>query len=465
MKKRNRYLFKNTFIFALSSLSTKLITFFLIPLYTWRLTTAEYGTVDLLFTICNFVYPLLTLNIVEAVFRFSMDKNADHKKIINLGIICYCICLIFGLPSVIILKSFSDYNNVAWLFYFHLILLSSAQIMLAFLKGQEKLKLFALGNIINTALVAAFSVLFLCVFNFSVKGYFLAYIIANIITSLYCIILGKIKLNFKKEYFDAELYKKMIKYSVVLMPTIFLWWIVNSSDKLMITILISSTANGIYAISYKIPSLLTMIGTIFNQAWMFSAINEVNSSDYKEYTNNIFQNLSMILMTSSVFVLIIVKYLFRFYVSAQFYSAWKYVPYLVIGYIFMTLSTFISTSYNVHKDSKGFLFSALVGALSNILLNFILIPFVGIHGAAIATMISYIIIFLYRFFDTKKYVEIRITVEQCISLILCIAVAALTYLNSYLATIAQSLILITLVILFKKRIILCVKSLLKAVKK
>lgn len=88
-------------------------------------------------------------------------------------------------------------------------------------------------------------------------------------------------------------------------------------------------------------------------------------------------------------------------VSPEFFDAWQYVPILIVGFIFMTLSTFISTSYNVHKDSKGFLYSSIVGALVNIILNLVFIPFFGIYSAAIATLISYIAVFVYRWIDVK----------------------------------------------------------------
>lgn len=458
---RNKYLFKNTVIFAISNMSTKLITFFLIPLYTWKFSTSDFGIADLLFTICNFVYPLLTLNIVEAVFRFSMDKNIDEKKIVNLGLICYFICIVLGLTSIPIIKIFTSYGNLAYLFYLHLIFISGSQILLAFLKGQEKLKCFAVGNILNTLLVALFSVVLIVLFNMNITGYFLAYIFANILTILYVIIFGKINLKFSKDKIDKKLYKSMLKYSVVLMPTTFLWWIVNSSDKLMINHFIGSDAVGIYAISYKFPSLLTMIGAIFNQAWVFSAIVEKNSDDYEKYNNKVYNNLFLLLSLSAMALLIIIKPLLSFYVADEYFSAWQYVPYLTLGYIFMTLSTFISASYNVHKDSNGFLFSALAGAIANIILNFILIPIYGTHGAALATMISYIIIFIYRLIDTRKYVVIRYNSSQLLIFLAVLLSFALTYVSGILSIIAQIITLLFILTIYNKNIIDIVKGIIK----
>lgn len=82
---RNSYLIKNTIIFTLGNLGSKLISFFLIPLYTNALTTAEYGVVDLVATVGTVAVPLLTLNICESVMRFALDKDANTRKITQIG--------------------------------------------------------------------------------------------------------------------------------------------------------------------------------------------------------------------------------------------------------------------------------------------------------------------------------------------------------------------------------------------
>jgi len=456
---RKAYLMKNTAIFALSNFSSKIVMFFLVPLYTWKLSTSEYGVADLLFTVCSFLYPLFTLNIVEAVFRFSMDKKNDERKIIANGVICNIICMVLGLSVIPILKCMQNYSDYALIFYLFLITVAISQTSLAFLKGQEKLKLFSIGNIVNVVCLAIASFLFLFVFNMSIYGYFLAYIVANISTVVFCFIGGKIKITLSKGSFDKKLLKIMLKYSVVLIPTSFMWWIINSSDRVMIASFIGDSSNGIYAVSYKLPSLLTMLATIFNQAWVFSAINEKDSDDYEEYTNGIFTNMLLLLSLSSIIILGLLKTIFSFYVAPDYYAAWKYVPFLVFGFVFMTLATFISTSYNVHKDSKGFLFSGLSGAIANIILNFIFIPIFGIYGAALATMLSYVIVFIYRIIDTWKYVRIKINIKHIFLLSFILLSCASVYFDTIINLLTCVFSAIVVAIVFKKNLIELARSL------
>ena len=87
MESRIKYLFKNTAIFTIGNFATKVISFFLIPLYTNVLTTSEYGIVDLVVTISTITVPIITLNMMEAVMRFNLDKGADNNKFTKIGIL------------------------------------------------------------------------------------------------------------------------------------------------------------------------------------------------------------------------------------------------------------------------------------------------------------------------------------------------------------------------------------------
>ena len=94
---RGKYLAKNTIIFTLGNLGTKLIQFFLVPLYTNVLSTADYGVVDLVTTIGMVLAPILLLNINDGVMRFALDKGADFNKIMSIGLAAFIFCLITGL--------------------------------------------------------------------------------------------------------------------------------------------------------------------------------------------------------------------------------------------------------------------------------------------------------------------------------------------------------------------------------
>lgn len=443
---RSRYLFKNTAVFAIGNFVSKFLSFFLVPLYTNFLTTSEYGTIDLLTVLCTLVVPLITFNISEAVMRFSLDKNSNHDSIISIGIFTLIISTFLSLFAIPILNFFPALKEYSILFAIFLLSFAYSQFFLCVLRGKEQLVLYSIGNIIHALLIGILNVIFLTIFKMGVKGYFLAYIISNVIVFIFSFIVSKTFRHIKFFRLEKKLFKEMFLYSTLLIPNSFMWWIMNSLDKIMITSMLGTTANGIYSISYKIPSLLSSVTTIFNQAWSYSAIREKESEDKEEYNNHIFSNLFKVVIIISVFLLLILKPFLKIYVGNDFFDSWKYTTFLIVGFVFMTLGSFLSTCYTVHKDSIGFLKSAIVGAIINLVLNFILIEKIKIYGAALSTAISYFCVFIYRLFDTKKYVKFNIKkTEYFIGILVLLLSACTVYINdniSYLLLLIQNLIIL-----------------------
>ena len=442
MENRVKYLIKNTAIFTIGNIATKLISFFLIPLYTNVLTTSEYGVVDLVITISTIAVPLLTLNVMEAVMRFNLDKDVDHDKITKIGIIIFIMACMIGVFLIPGCECFDILFGMGKMIYWYCISSAACQIFLSDLRGKELLVQYNVGNVLNTLFIAIFNVFFLVFLKLGVKGYLLAYIIANMIVAVYALIIGK---GYKAIFRNLDKFKmfEMLKYSVVLIPNSFMWWIMNSSDHLMVTSMLGTAANGIYAISYKLPTLISTVTGIFNQAWSYSAIREENAEDINSYTNRIFKYMIGVIMLVGIGMMTFIKLFLKLYVSDNYYVAWKYSSFLIIGCVYSTLATFMSTSYTVHKDSVGFLLSGTFGAIFNIILNWLLIPLIGIYGAAFATCVSYILVFIFRAVHTKKYIIYNIfTKEFIVGSIGLVISAFILYLDNWVAQIIQILLFI-----------------------
>ena len=459
---RGRYLAKNTAIFAIGNVASRLISFFLVPLYTNILTTAEYGVVDLVNTLCTVLAPILILNINEAVMRFALDKGANYKKIMSTGLTVFVGAIFGGILVIPASSLFPEVAQYSTYIYFYTVTLAGSQLFLCYLRGKENIAFYSVGSVLQTMTIALFNILFLAVLHKGIKGYFLAYIISNIITILFAFIAGNVREVIRDYKFDIKLTKAMAAYSVVLIPNTFMWWIMNSSDRVMVTSIIGVAANGIYAVSYKLPSLVSTLTGIFNQAWSYSAIREDGAEDENEYNNMVFNRLISIVMLLSIALLTIVKPFLRLYVGMDYYSAWEYTPFSIIGSAYLTLATFMATSYTVHKDSFGYLFSATFGAALNIVLNFLLIPIIHVYGAAFATCISYIAVFAFRLIHTKKYIKYNIKNKEFIggSVFLILSSISLFLDNSF-GVIIQSIILLLAVWLYAKTWIPIVRQIAK----
>lgn len=448
--KRIRYLAKNTAIFAVGNMGTKLISFFLVPLYTNVLSTDQYGVADFVHTICMVLAPVIVLNIGESIMRFALDKDADYDQIMSIGVVLFAGSLVVGLAIIPLAQCIEGLSEYSIYIYLYTVSLAGSQILLCYLRGKEQLVEYAIGSIVQTAGIAGFNILFLLVLGQGLHGYFKAYIIASAITIVYAFFVGSVFSVLRSFRLNLALAMEMIKYSVVLIPNTFMWWIINSSDRVLITALLGTAANGLYAVSYKIPSVVSVIASIFNQAWGYSAIHEDESEDRDSYSNNIYKGLVAVSVISGIALLLIMKPFMSIYVEASYYEAWRYTPFLIIGNVFMTTGTFLASWYTVNKDSKGYLFSATCGAVVNIVLNLALIPILGITGSALATCVSYIIVFAYRARDTKKYIKIEVMSRRYI---LAYAVLFLSGATIFIDGIVGELLIlvefVTVVVLFR----------------
>lgn len=196
---------------------------------------------------------------------------------------------------------------------------------------------------------------------------------------------------------------------------------------------------------------MSILSNIFNQAWGYSAIRENGSKDEEVYNNTIFRMLTAFVIITALALIMIIKPFLKIYVSSSYYSAWKYTPFLIIGYVYLTLATFMATSYTVHKDSFGYLFSGMFGAIFNIVMNYCLIPIAMVYGAAFSTCISYILVFFFRLFHTRKYIRYDINNKEfIIGSLLLILSAILMFWNSKYAFIAEGGLLLIAICLFFK---------------
>ena len=428
---RDKYLFKNTLLFTLNEVGTRLVTFFLVPIYTTSLSTGEYGITDLGSKLVNLLVPIITLNIKESIMRFSLDKEADHRKIMSIGLISVFFELLLGLVVFPLAGIFSELDEFRLLIFICCISSGIYQLLISFLRGKEKLREYAICNILHILVISISNIIFLIYYRTGIKGYFWSIILSDIIVSIISAFVGDVFDVVINISVDLPLLKSMLQFSIPMIPSSLSWWIMNYFDSTMVTKMLGSEANGIYAASYKLPTIVSVLSNVFNRAWTYSAIREDSSEDSTEYNNNMFSRFLSFQVIVTGFLLLIIKPFTPIYVRKEaYFVSWKYAPFLIIGNFFLSIGTFLSTYYTVNKDSKHYLYSSMVGAIINLILNFFLIPRIGLFGAAISTAFSYFCVFVYRVKDTKKYVSlVYITPKRVVSLLVLVGMCFVMYQN------------------------------------
>ena len=406
MKNKYKKLLKNTSIFALGTFGSKLLLFLIVPIYTHILSTSDYGTIDLITSSVSLMIPFTTLLIYEAAIRFLVAKEYNEKEVFNNCIFIFlvgCILTVIFSPCILYFLKLREYYFV----FICLIMLSSyTTIFGQFLRATGDNWGFSISGIINTFFIVVLNLFFLLVLKKGINGYFYSLLISYIITSIFIFIKCKTIKMFDYKTINFKYLKYMLLYSLPLVPNNIMWWIMNAGDKYVINYYLGTSANGIFSISYKIPTIITLVFSIFMQAWQISAIEEKESK--KDFYKNIFNFIFFTLVICTVFIIILIKPVFDSIIGTEFLDSWKYVPLLCVATVFNCLATFAGVVYIVSKNSKKSFYTTLLGAIVNIAFNFLLIRYIGLFGVAIGTALGYLIVMILRFKDYKKYFDVSL---------------------------------------------------------
>lgn len=432
-----KLLLKDTLIFAVGSLGSKLILFFLVPLYTNYMSTAEYGTADLVGSFSQLVIPFSALVINEAVIRFGL-KTSERKENVLLSSFFVLTFSVFVAGLICFGLSFYKPLSEWWMYlYIHVIFANIAEVEKAYLKVKNRNRTLAIISIGHTAVLAISNIILLTVYRTGVRGYLISNILSSAFTVTSIFFAAGIYRDIKNSSFEVRLMKQMVIYSAPLVFSNISWWVIHSSDKIMIESMINASALGIYTAATKIPSLINVIIAIFNQAWGLSTIREVESGNDRRFFGDVFSKFSTLLFAAAIFFTCLIKPFMHVYVGKEFTNAWQYTPLLLSAAVFYSISAFIGSLYAALEKSVNNMWTTILCAIINVVVNYIFISRVGVWGAIVGTITAYFIIAVLRIADVKKYVSIVSNLRQLVgNIILMIIHAILVSMNLHILVVS-----------------------------
>nr|WP_217936468.1 polysaccharide biosynthesis C-terminal domain-containing protein [Enterocloster clostridioformis] len=411
MDRQNKYrtLLSNTFLISIGTFGSKLMTFLMVRFYTGILTPSDYGTADLIMQTANLLLPVVSMGIANGVFRFALDQPRSRKSIFSGGVYTITAGSLLFVVIVSFLSMTSTFHGYAGLIACYTLASCYHSLCAQFVRAEGKTALFAGQGILNTALVIGLNILFLVVFRLGIVGYVLSVALADGLCTVYLLLkerLWKLLIRHPRR----GIIRKMLRYSIPLIPTTIFWWITSVSDRYMVTGFLGADANGLYAVAYKIPTILTLLSSIFLEAWQFSAISEAEGSRkaHIRFYSQIWSSFQAVMFLAGSVVIALSHLEIRLLTTEEYYTAWQYVPVLAVAMIFAAFASFTGSIYVVEKKSSLSFWTAMAGAVVNLLLNLLLIPTVGIQGAAIATLASYLLSFGIRAISSRKLLPFRL---------------------------------------------------------
>jgi O-antigen/teichoic acid export membrane protein len=408
----NKYktLVSNTALISLGTFGSKLLVFFMVRFYTGYLTTEQYGIADLITQTANLLLPIISVGITDGVFRFAIDSKIDRKSVFSSGV--YTITL-GGLAFALIVPILwitHQFDGYIWLIVLYTMFSCYHSLCSKYIRACGSTAFFAIQGIVNTSLVIVLNILFLAVFNFGVTGYVLSVAIADLLSTLLIVVRDKLwrDVTFKV---DKTVLKEMLRYSIPMIPATIFWWVTSVSNRYFVNGFFGADANGIYAVVYKIPTLLTLISTVFMQAWQFSAVLE-SENDRKahiDFFSKVWGSFQSVMFLVAGVVTALSVTLIKILTTESFYGASKYIPMLTAAMVYSAFANFMGSVYVVEKRSKNSFLTTMVGAIATLVLTLLLIKTpLGVQGAAIATFVSYLLVFVIRAINASKYIPFKL---------------------------------------------------------
>ncbi|MDK0881993.1 oligosaccharide flippase family protein [Clostridium perfringens] len=399
-------LIKNTIIIAIGRFSTQVLTFILMPLYTYVLTTEEYGMYDFINTLALFLVPIITVLMEESMFRFLIDEKdkSGREKIISQAIIFITFTTVISIFIGVLIFLF---EKDIFIIYFLLYLIASILMALsqAVARGLQQIILYSLSSFISGLIIIVLNIILILYLKLGARGLLLSFIISNIITSIYVMFKIEIHNYINLKEINFKQMKSMVKYSLPLVPNSISWVIINLSDRLIITSVIGLSSNGIYAVANKFPSIINTFYNFFYVAWKESAAKALKDEGVTEYYNSIYFALKRFLFGISICLISIIPFIFNLLIDSNYIEAYKYIPLLTISVLFSNISGFYGGIFSAHKDTNIMGKTTIYAAIINIFINILFIKRIGIYAAVISTLLSNLFVCIYRGIKIKRYIN------------------------------------------------------------
>ncbi len=384
----------------------------MLPLYTRWLSVSEYGISDLIT-----VYATLAIGIVACVIYdavFVIPKNAkfeDQRKYFSSSLYFAFVMITLAAFVFYFIKELAlvfDWQGAffeyIWLVFFLVATEILFKISQQFCRSIDKIVSFSISGLIVTLFTALLS--FILIPRYNIYGYVMAMGIAYIFGSLFAFVSSKSIKYLSYNSFSYPHLKEMLLYSLPLIPNVIIWWIVDAMNRPFLEHSVGTEGVAFYAVANKFPGILTMAYLVFLTSWQISVLDEYGKPGFEKFYNNILKFVSILSSAALLVITFSSKLIIHIFAASEYSTAWSLIPVLTLGAMFSNISGFIGCVFSAARTSKYYFYSSIWAAISSLALNALLIPLLGITGAAISTCLSLFIMSIARVKYSSRFVRI-----------------------------------------------------------
>ena len=407
---RQKDLAKNTAILTVGKVCTQCISFFLLPLYTAILSAEDYGTFDLFVTYATLLLPLINWQLDQGLFRFMLDYRGnkdEQKKLFSTLLLSSTAQNIIYVILFICIEPFLKIENAYFLLLYVVLQVYNA-LFLQFVRGLGYSIKYTIASFISASATTVLNVIALVFLRMGLQGLFVSTLTAQLLTLIYLVVSSRSWEYFSLKNARIGTFKKVGTYSIPLIPNNLAWWVVNASDRTIISHVLGTAANGIYSVANKFPNVFINFYNILNLSWTETVSLHYNDEDRDEFLTDTMTSLVKLFVAACLGIVACMPFVFPIMVNSKYNAAYNQILILMYAMLFRVLVGLYSCVYVAQKNAKKIAYTSISAAIINITVDLILINKIQVFAASLSTLVAFLSMFIVRYIDVNKTVHMRI---------------------------------------------------------
>jgi len=417
--------FKNSLVYSLGNISSKLIGLVLVPLYTEHLSVADYGLLGILEITAQVLVAFFGFNLYAAFFRWYWDKEIQGRQkslffttlicTIGFSIVMFTAVYCNAARLATILFDHNAYRSLIVFMAFSAALQIVIELLSALLRIQERAILFAVSNIFKLVISLGFTIYYVAYARQGIMGIYQAQIIGQLclIAILFRYTLLNIHVRFEYKALTA-----MLSFAAPLMLASVSAVLLNVADRYCLKFLGQLSYVGIYALGYKIANTIKIfVVNSLGLAVQPTLYRVLDDSDHQSYYARMMTYIALAVMLCVLFFSVFGKEIIKFLAQKrEYWDSFRIIPIISVAILFGALRDMAVIGLNITKRT-GLIATVIIAmSLMNIGLNILLIPILEYVGAAVAMLITQIIYFAIILALAQKYYPVPYEYKRLLTL-------------------------------------------------
>lgn len=411
---------KDTLIYGTNTIIGRFLGFFLVPFYTNKFVPEEFGIISIIYAYIAILNVFFSIGLESGYMKFASTLEVGNEKqnfsnpfilLFSNSLLLAGVIYFFAGPLTAVFQI--EESQAVYLRYTALILFFDAIVLIpfAYLRLRNKAKSFAFIKISNIVINVILNVVLISYFKMGIEAVFISNLASSVITLL--MLLPVIVRNFSFSV-NKELLKEVLKFSLPIIPAGISANIVQTISRPILKYLTDDAVVGIYQASFRLGILMMLVVSMFEFAWRPFFLNNAKEPNAKQIFSKVLTIFvifsSFIFLTASVFIEDIVKLKLPFNVHLIGKSYWDglgIVPVILFSYLLYGIYINFLAGIYIEKKTKYLPLITGLAAAANVIANFLLIPAYSYMGAALATLISYVVMMTSMYYFSNKYYPVE----------------------------------------------------------